>query len=520
MFSQFETSPSRIHPEVLRYFLSKQSEFGCTNVLPGHLPKTSHSIEMAKNAMTLDFAISKAYRIPFYATSIERFAGERRLPDGQCGSVNLDLPGWFTADSAYSSHLDSIRRATREELMSRVRSALTNCIDSLHLFCPKQCNLACSGCYASAVPIDKHPYMEEQITSYFDGAAGTISQARALGAKVIQTSGDGEVTVFPRFFDLLELVAASGMQWLIFTAGLIFSSEEAAAGHWRTYGRFSSSHIREQIARNMERFSAAGDSKPTVRAFIAQIEEYKDVLQIYHSIWSTSSPNNSSWRNPRTGEYDYREVVLTDHALELPTSLLDLMAVFKGNHRSRFGIEFPVSDASARDVPALATFVAHEGLRSYFEPVIRTGRARRGRIGGQKSWSCESEAVASHDVDKLLARKECSFRFLHQPIAKFRAGDGFFASPGTGVDLDDLASLGVLEGLSVGDNLFGAIHSPLIVNANYNYTSGCKCNHFSERLLFDRANLAAEWQNLANLSSADITAADLVSRLGETSNEL
>ncbi|MDA9453742.1 hypothetical protein XI00_05495 [Bradyrhizobium sp. CCBAU 21359] len=137
--------------------------------------------------------------------------------------------------------------------------------------------MACSGCYASAVPIDKHPYTEEQITSYFDGAAGIISQARALRAEVIQTSGDGEVTVFPRFVDLLELVAASGMQWLIFTAGLIFSSEEAAAGHWRTYGRFSSSHIREQVARNIERFSAAGDSKPTV-------------LQIYHSVWSTSGP--------------------------------------------------------------------------------------------------------------------------------------------------------------------------------------------------------------------------------------
>ncbi|MDA9453743.1 hypothetical protein XI07_18935 [Bradyrhizobium sp. CCBAU 11445] len=122
MFSQFEMSPSRIHPEVLRYFLSKQSEFGCTNVLPAHLPKTSHSIEMAKNAITLDFAISKAYRIPFYVRSIERFAGERRLSDGQCGSVNLDLPGWFSADSTYSSHLDSIRRATREELLSRVRS--------------------------------------------------------------------------------------------------------------------------------------------------------------------------------------------------------------------------------------------------------------------------------------------------------------------------------------------------------------------------------------------------------------
>ncbi|UVO30149.1 radical SAM protein [Bradyrhizobium arachidis] len=515
---QLERDPSKIEPDVLQYFLAKQSDFGCTNVLPAHLPTTSHTIDMARNAMTLDYAISKAYRIPFYESSIARFASDQSSSDRQCGSANLDLPGWFLTGSVYSSHLDAIRRASKAELLNRVRGALTDCIDSIHLFCPKQCNLTCSGCYASAVPIDKHPYTEEQITAYFDGVARIISQAQALGAKTIQTSGDGEVTVFPRFFDLLQLVASSGMQWLIFTAGLIFSSEDAAASHWRTYGHFSSHHIRERINRNIARFATAGVSKPTVRAFISQIEDYKDVLQIYHSVWSTSSLDNSSWRNPRTGNYDYREVNLGDHSLELPTSLLDLMAVFHGNHRSRFGVEFPVSDASVRDVPALAKFVAHEGLRSYFEPVIRTGRARRGRIGGQKSWSCENEAVASQNVAKLLARKECSFRFLHQPIAKFRTGDGFFASPGTGVDLEDLKSLGVLEKLSVRDNLFGAIHSPLIVNANYNYTSGCKCNHFSERLLFNRSSLAAEWQGLASLSAGEITTAGLIDRLGEAND--
>ena len=66
----------------------------------------------------------------------------------------------------------------------------------------------------------------------------------------------------------------------------------------------------------------------------------------------------------------------------------------------------------------------------------------------------------------------------------------------------DLKLTGVIDAMEVGDHeggFFAAVHSPLIVHANYAYVTGCKCNDFSKRLVTDRENLTREWQEIAAL---------------------
>ena len=87
------------------------------------------------------------------------------------------------------------------ELLRACRAAASDCIDVVHLFAPKQCNMACVGCYASAVAIDKEPYRDGDAEAYFENAKDVILQAKQMGAHSVHTSGDGEITAFPKFFD-------------------------------------------------------------------------------------------------------------------------------------------------------------------------------------------------------------------------------------------------------------------------------------------------------------------------------
>ena len=286
--------------------------------------------------------------------------------------------------------------------------------------------------------------------------------------------------------------------------------------------------IRRRIQGNIDYFTRKSDRKPTVSAFLQELARHKDHLHIYHSVWSANSEQNTSWRKPRVGDYEYVKVDIRGTPITLPSSVIDLMAIFSGEHRSRLGIDFPVSESSVVHVPALAAFVADHKLKSYFEPIITTGRARRGRIGGQTGGRCTSASLRETqdswtDVAALMVRSNCSFRFIHQPIVKYKsASEGFFSTPGTGVDLDDLGSLGVLASTNIErGGLFGSFHSPLIVHANYSYVTGCKCNDFSQRMLTDRRGLAAEWNEILRKSNAiGVTSEDLSQRLRRAAQTL
>lgn len=523
MTSNVETATPSTRPafakDVLDFFTAHQAPFGCTNILEPHLPSVRRVTELVCNVLTIDYAISKLADCSAHTGYLTDFAERWRNPAPGCvdasDPVDLDARGWFSSERAvYSSHLARLSGMDRAQLRESVERALADRMEALHLFVPKQCNLACRGCYASAVPVDAEPYTDADVSAYYEGAKQILAEARALGAQVVQTSGDGEPTIFPRFFDLLDWVEQQGLQWLIFTAGLIFSSETAARQHWEVCRKHLSARIRDRIGADITQEEARGSRTPIAAAFLRELARHRDHIHIYHSIWSTRAATNTRWRNPRFGDYDYVQVQAREHTLELPSSLIAFMEIFDGERRERLGIDMPVGEDSAIDIPGMATFVVDNGLKSYFQPALVTGRAKRGLHRDEPvKLQRRSDAVVQDILKQaapLLVRSLCSFRFIHQPIVKVHRDHGelgFYTSPGAAIDVKDLHSLGFLSEMKITSGaLLNALHAPLVVHANYAYTSGCKCNDFTARMLGDREELTAEWRRAVTaLSRPNVT---------------
>jgi len=494
-------------PDVIEFYRAHRGVFGAMNLLPDHLPSDDRIIELACGVMTVDYAIGRAFDVPLYLGYLESFAKET---ERSCRTVGL---GESNRDM-YRRHLTELHAMDGATLALELRRSAKDTMESFNLFLPKQCNLSCRGCYAAAVPVGRHPYHDELVTNFFDGAASIIEQAKQCGARTIYTSGDGEPTIFPRFFDLLELLRTEGMQWLFFTAGLVFSSEMAAAAAWKDARTWLRGPSRERIAGRLTQYMRDEMPDPHVRALTAELAEYREQVQIYHSIWSVDAEQNTGLRRPTIGDYRYESVESRGYKMALPSSLTRMMReIFTGDLRGRLGVEMPVSDVGVHEVPKVAAFVVDNGLRSYFEPTIFTGRNRLGDLG-------DAPAPALATVAPLLVRTLCGFRNIHQPTIKYHqtgTGGQFVASPGMGVDPGDLRSMGVLEPLAIDDRtdaFFAAVHSPLMAYANYVHITGCKCNDFAAEMVRDRAGVAARWREISSsLDSSAVSLAALVKRL-------
>jgi hypothetical protein len=499
-------SVSSLDADVAEFFAQRRGAFGAMNLLPDHLPGEERIREIVCNVMTVDYAIGRLHS-PLYLDYLGKFAAATAKI---CGTVGLP----DTEKFAYPDHLARLESLDNRALAQLLPIAAADSMETFNLFTPKQCNMSCRGCYAAAVPITTRPYDDDLTNRFYDGAVSIIKQAAGCGARTVYTSGDGEPTTFPRFFDLLAELQRTNMQWLFFTAGLIFSSENSAIRAWADAAKYLQGPSRERIERRLHEFKRDGQPKPTVRAFVAELAEFRENVQIYHSVWSVDGATNTAVRRPIDGDYTYCTVSSRGTDLELPSSLLTMMnEIFTGDMRGRLGLEMPVSDISIGSVPAAAAFVVDNGLRSYFEPTILTGRNKIGDLG-------EASPERLMEVSRLLVRTLCGFRNVHQPTIKFHqhsSGSRFVASPGMGVDTADLRSMGVLEPLVVGDDadgFFRAVHSSLMTYANYVHITGCKCNDFAAALLRDRAKIAEQWQGIsASVDLSQIGVGALVNQL-------
>jgi hypothetical protein len=215
-----------------------------------------------------------------------------------------------------------------------------------------------------------------------------------------------------------------------------------------------------------------GSHAPTAMAFLTELARYRDHIQVYHSVWSASEQANSAYRNPLTGNYQYSRIDVRDTSIMLPSSIDDMLTVvFSGDHKKRFGIQMPVGSFNIHDVPGVATYVADRNIKSYFEPIITTGRNKHNALE-----TPPDEELAG--VAPLLVRELCSFRNVHQPTVKVLGSETgaaqLFCSLGMGIDLKDLSDAGVLEDLKVKiqpDGLFAAVHTPLMVYANWEHVT-------------------------------------------------
>lgn len=91
---------------------------------------------------------------------------------------------------------------------------------SLRLETSRACNLRCRYCYA-----ESGEALPEELP--FETLADVISQAARLGARSVVIIGGGEPTIYPRFRELVEHVAALGMTPVVFTNSLTMTRELA-----------------------------------------------------------------------------------------------------------------------------------------------------------------------------------------------------------------------------------------------------------------------------------------------------
>jgi organic radical activating enzyme len=478
-----------IADDVRQFFDDRRGPFGAMNLLPSHLPDQDRIGELVRNVMTVDYGIARAYGLDLYESYLQSFAEETARA---CGTIGLD----GGRRTMYADHLARLRTLDGPRLAEELPRASADTMETVNLFIPKQCNMSCRGCYAAAVPVTTRPYSDALVTAYHDGALAVVRAAKQLGARTVYTSGDGEPTLFPRFFDLLDAIRREGMRWLFFTAGLAFSSESAAVDAWDSARRHLQGPSRERIEGRLRTLRGDGLPDPTVRALLAELAEYREQVEVYHSLWSPDAARNTALRRPLTGDYRYVTVLSRGVELRLPSGLVAMAGqIFTGDLRGRLGIEMPVSDVSIGDLPAVAAYVVDQGLRSYFEPTILTGRNKAGDLG-------EAPPALLARAARLLVRTLCGFRNVHQPTVKYlehRGSGGFVASPGMGVDTADLLSMGVIDPLRIGpgpDGLFSAVHAPLMAYANYVHITGCKCNDFAAELRRDRDGIAGRWREI------------------------
>lgn len=507
--SQAAIAPT-LPADVLEYFQARQGSFGALNLLPNHLPSEARVRLLVRNCITVDYAIGRAYRIPAYVDAVRRFASMSILNASKLGLES-------TERDFYSKHVEHLGCLDAATLADAAARAAAESLSSINIFVPRQCNLQCRSCYTAATSVEKVPFTDETVEGFYRGFKQLATQAKQLGATGIYTSGDGEPTIFPRFFDLLEFVQQEGLQWLFFTAGLSFSSEVNARRTWQVARRHLSASTRERVEASIDDATAQGIAKPVVTAFLQELTRHRDSIQVYHSLWSADATTNTTWRRPAVDDYDYRAVAVRDSTLHLPSSVLDLMTVvFPAEHRPRFGLEVPVSHVSVAGVAPLATFVVDKGIRSYFELPVATGRNR----------TMSLQEPPPDELDRLrplLSRSNCSFRNIHQPTVKVSSAPeslSFYASPGMGIGAHDLEAAGTLESCQVSGegSLFGALHAPLIAHANYGYVLGCKCDMFAQQSRSDGGALHEQWRKIAALIPAGQISLDgTVSRLREHS---
>src|SRR5262249_34869692 len=100
----------RIDPSVLRFFQDRQAPFGCMNIVDVHIPTTEKVTELTRNALTVDYALSRICDVPDYARYTSDFAerwtdtASTLLPPTP---ARLAEAGWFGSDdsSEYARHV-------------------------------------------------------------------------------------------------------------------------------------------------------------------------------------------------------------------------------------------------------------------------------------------------------------------------------------------------------------------------------------------------------------------------------
>jgi hypothetical protein len=217
-----------------------------------------------------------------------------------------------------------------EELSSFVEREKKRSLLFLVMMLTGACNADCEICFT-----DRRAKRGETTP---DDRTEILRQARALGARFVYVPGEGEPTIDKGFWAFLEACRESRLEAVVFTNGMVLSSDEQCQKYW----------------------------KMSVDEAVARLVEYP--VNFYVKWWTTKPSLAHEMLRVQAKQLPYTKC----EGIEMPVALATL---FENFPRHRLGIETVFESRNAGDVEEeILPFSQQYGLARILEMLQHNGR--------------------------------------------------------------------------------------------------------------------------------------------------
>ena len=386
-------------------------EFGKLNLLRPQLFSEGEERRTIENTMTLDYFFGHRDVIQNFALKFE------------------ECKPWA------KSHLQALESLTKGELEIEVKRVKSKSLLMTLIMFTGECNANCEVCYTS-----REKGLDELQGSEIKDI---INQTKKLGSRVVYVAGEGEPTLDKSLFDVIDYTAELGMDFLMFTNGLLLSNDTLCK----------------------KRLGIGSDEL---------IEKLKNKpVYIYHKLWSTNPEKVRKLMqlNP-CADYKYSEFRLEGgRDILIPRGLDRLLKKFP---RERVGIETCVENRTADEIKGVVIpFIEQTKVKSYGEPLIHSG-------GNFNVHQYDPTQEQLKELQPWLVRQGCT-----RVAYMFAVHNNGYATPGISILPEHLRTAEDYEKLNIRKkdrnikNLFELRHThPFLVKIRYRI-SGCLCEEFN-----------------------------------------
>ncbi|PYI93143.1 MAG: hypothetical protein DME97_07515 [Verrucomicrobia bacterium] len=347
------------------------------------------------------------------------------------------LEEFASNNPTYRPHLQWLKHLTLEELEVEAEKARRKSVLMTVIMLTGECNADCPICYT-----DRRKKRNELTALEIKRI---MDETYALGSRLLYVPGEGEPTLDKNLFEILEHASDIGMQVIMFTNGLLLSSDDGARSRWGI----------------------------TSEEFVHRLSKYP--VYLYHKLWSTNPQLVAEMMHIDRSAYQYVDINVRGSKTLVPRGLDLLLRYFP---RERIGVEVVVERRNVHEVTERIIPLAQQlGIKSYIEPIIHAGRCFN-------VFDYDALAEDMMPLGQWLARQNCR-RVAYKVVVH---SDGTLsygmALPRRTLrelhgNCDALQIRYVSEGLS---DLFTLIHAnPVLVWGRYQIR-GCICEEMNLKL--------------------------------------
>lgn len=347
------------------------------------------------------------------------------------------LEAFVSTNPIYQPHFEWLTHLTPQELKREAEDARRKSLLMTVIMLTGECNADCPICYT-----DRRKKRNELTAPEIKRV---MDETYALGSRLLYIPGEGEPTLDKALFEILEHARDIGMQVIMFTNGLLLSSDDEARSRWGI----------------------------TSEEFVHRLSKYP--VYVYHKLWSTNPDLLAEMMHIDRSAYQYVDINVGGRKAQIPRGLDLLLRYFP---RERIGIEVVVERRNVHEIAQLIIpLIRQLVIKSYIEPIIHAGRCFN-------LFAYDTPAEAMVPLGHWLARQNCR-RVAYKLVVH---SDGTL-SYGMALPNRTLRELhGDCDVLQIRDasaglgDLFALIHTnPVLVWGRYQIR-GCICEEMNLKL--------------------------------------